>query len=125
MPTLLCACTLALIVCEAMFAFDAVGQSTTSGGPPTGGPPADATRSIGPFPATGQDPGEATRSIGPLPATGQDPGEATRSIGPLPATGQDPAERSARSIECAQKADAQGLEGKTRKHFLHHCRSGI
>jgi hypothetical protein len=108
MPTLLCACTLALIVCEAMFAFDAVGQSTTSGGPPTGGPPADATRSIGPFPATGQDPGEATRSIGPLPATGQ-----------------DPAERSARSIECAQKADAQGLEGKTRKHFLHHCRSGI
>jgi hypothetical protein len=43
---------------------------------------------------------------------------------PLPAGKQDPAERSARSIECAQKADAQGLQGKTRKHFLRECKRG-
>jgi hypothetical protein len=42
----------------------------------------------------------------------------------LPAAKQDPAERSARSIECAQKADAQGLQGKTRKHFLRECKRG-
>jgi psiF repeat len=44
---------------------------------------------------------------------------------PLPAPDRDPAARSARSIECAQKADAQKLEGKPRKHFLHACRSGV
>ena len=43
----------------------------------------------------------------------------------LPAPERDPAARSARSIECAQKADAQRLEGKPRKHFLHVCRSGV
>ena len=37
---------------------------------------------------------------------------------PLPAAKQDPAEQSARSIECAQKADAPGLQGKTRKTLL-------
>jgi hypothetical protein len=42
----------------------------------------------------------------------------------LPAAKQDPAERSARSIECAQKVDAQGLQGKTRKHFLRECKRG-
>jgi hypothetical protein len=42
----------------------------------------------------------------------------------LPAAKQDPAERSARSIECAQKADAQGLQGKTRKRFLRECKRG-
>jgi psiF repeat len=42
----------------------------------------------------------------------------------LPVAKQDPAGRSARSIECAQKADAQGLQGKTRKHFLHECKRG-
>jgi hypothetical protein len=53
------------------------------------------------------------------------------SVGPvrlasesLPAVSQDPAERSARAIECAQKADAQGLQGKTRKHFLRECKRG-
>jgi hypothetical protein len=40
----------------------------------------------------------------------------------LPAAKQDPAERSARSIECAQRADALGLQGKTRKHFLRECK---
>ena len=44
---------------------------------------------------------------------------------PLAAPKRDPGELSARSIECAQKADARGLEGKTRKHFLHECKSGI
>jgi hypothetical protein len=42
----------------------------------------------------------------------------------LSAAKQDPAERSARSIECAQKADGQGLQGKTRKHFLRECKQG-
>jgi psiF repeat len=42
----------------------------------------------------------------------------------LPAAKQDPAERSARSIECAQKAEAQGLQGRTRKHFLRECKQG-
>jgi hypothetical protein len=41
-----------------------------------------------------------------------------------PAAKPDPAERSARSIECAQKADAQGLLGKIRKHFLRECKRG-
>ena len=44
---------------------------------------------------------------------------------PVVAPERDPAERSAKSIECAQKADAQGLQGKNRKHFLHKCRSGV
>jgi len=42
----------------------------------------------------------------------------------LPLSEQDPAVRSAKSIECAQKADARGLVGKQRKRFLHECRSG-
>jgi psiF repeat len=58
--------------------------------------------------------------VGPSPATEAKPGSD-----PLPAPERDPAARSARSIECAQKADAQGLEGKPRKHFLHECRSGV
>jgi psiF repeat len=57
---------------------------------------------------------------GPSPATEVKPGSV-----PLPAPERDPAARSARSIECAQKADAQRLEGKPRKHFLHECRSGV
>jgi len=44
---------------------------------------------------------------------------------PLSAAEQDPAARSARSIECAQKADAQGLRGRTRKHFLHECKRSV
>ena len=42
----------------------------------------------------------------------------------LPLSEQDPAVRSAKSIECAQKADARGLVGKRRKRFLYECRSG-
>jgi hypothetical protein len=42
----------------------------------------------------------------------------------LPLSEQDPAARSAKSIECAQKADVRGLLGKRRKRFLHECKSG-
>jgi hypothetical protein len=42
----------------------------------------------------------------------------------LPAPEQDPAARSAKSMECLQKADAQGLQGKLRRHFLHECKGG-
>jgi len=50
--------------------------------------------------------------------------QITRVADALPAARQDPAERSARSIECAQKADAQGLGGKARRHFLRDCKHG-
>jgi hypothetical protein len=43
---------------------------------------------------------------------------------PIAAASPDPAERSARSIECSQKADAQGLQGKTRRRFLRECKRG-
>jgi hypothetical protein len=42
----------------------------------------------------------------------------------LPLSEEDPAVRSAKSIECAQKADARGLLGKQRKRFLHEGKSG-
>ena len=45
--------------------------------------------------------------------------------GPAVAPERDPAEQSAKSIECAQKADAQGLQGKNRRRFLRKCRSGV
>jgi hypothetical protein len=61
-----------------------------------------------------------------LPATIGDAStvEIKPSSHPLADPERDPAERSARSIECSQKADAQGLQGKIRKHFLHQCKSG-
>jgi hypothetical protein len=57
------------------------------------------------------------------PSGGASVGGTTGSD-PLAAPQRDPAEQSAKSIECAQKADAQGLQGKNRKRFLHKCRSG-
>jgi hypothetical protein len=54
---------------------------------------------------------------------GESPGTKPSSD-PLASPQRDPAERSARSIECSQKADAQALQGKIRKHFLHQCKSG-
>ena len=36
----------------------------------------------------------------------------------------DPAVRTARAIECSQKADAQDLHGKPRKHFMRACKRG-
>ncbi len=41
------------------------------------------------------------------------------------ARNSDPGGRSARSIECSQKADAQDLHGKPRKHFMHRCKGGL
>jgi hypothetical protein len=60
-----------------------------------------------------------------LPA-GMGGGESpdTKASSDLASPQRDPAERSARSIECSQKADAQALQGKIRKHFLHQCKSG-
>ena len=66
----------------------------------------------------------ATAGMGDGAPSGS-PTEVKPGSVPLPTPERDPAARSARSIECAQKADAQGLEGKTRKHFLHECRSGV
>ena len=37
---------------------------------------------------------------------------------------QDAGARSAKSIECSQKADAKDLRGKTRKHFMRDCKHG-
>jgi hypothetical protein len=61
----------------------------------------------------------ATAGMGGGPSSGVNPSSA-----PLRVPEHDPGARSARSIECAQKADAQGLQGKPRKRFLHECRSG-
>ncbi len=38
---------------------------------------------------------------------------------------QDPAARSAKSMECSQKADAQDLHGKPRKRFMRECKHGV
>lgn len=35
-----------------------------------------------------------------------------------------PAVRSAKSKECSAQADSQGLHGKARKKFRHHCMRG-
>jgi hypothetical protein len=37
---------------------------------------------------------------------------------------EDAAGRSAKSIECSQKADVQNLHGKLRKHFMRDCKHG-
>jgi len=37
---------------------------------------------------------------------------------------EDPGARTAKSIECSQKADAQNLRGKPRKHFMRDCKHG-
>jgi hypothetical protein len=58
------------------------------------------------------------------PASGGSAAPAMLASEALAAASPDPAERSARSIECAQKADAQGLQGKTRRHFLRECKRG-
>ena len=44
----------------------------------------------------------------------------------LPAAKQDPAERLCQVDRrmCLFEADAQGLQGKTRKHFLRECKRG-
>ena len=57
-------------------------------------------------------------------ASGGSAAPAVLASDALAAASPDPAERSARSIECAQKADAQGLQGKTRRRFLRECKRG-
>jgi hypothetical protein len=59
---------------------------------------------------------------GGSPSNGARPAKSAPAL--LPSSEQDPAVRSAKSIECAQKADARGLIGKQRKRFLHECRRG-
>ena len=90
-----CAGVLSLIASKTLLTFGAVAQITTAG--MGGGAPSTS--------------GGSSAPVGLVAET-------------LPAAKQDPAERSARSIECAQKADAQGLRGKTRKHFLRECKRG-
>jgi hypothetical protein len=96
---LICACTLSLIASGAVLTLIAAAQTATAGmggAGSRGGPSAD----------------------------GADGGVAENSV-PLPAPDRDPAARSAKAIECAQKADARGLLGKQRKRFLYECRSGV
>ena len=38
---------------------------------------------------------------------------------------EDAGARSAKSMECSQKADAQNLHGKPRKRFMHECKHGV
>ena len=56
------------------------------------------------------------------------PDDTTARPGATKPQGQPGAEdagaRSAKSIECSQKADAQNLHGKPRKHFMHECKHG-
>jgi hypothetical protein len=96
---LICACMLSLIASGALLIFIAAAQTATAGlaGPASGGAPS----------------GDSA-----------DGGVAENSV-PLPAPERDPAVRSAKAIECAQKADARGLLGKQRKRFLHECKSGV
>ena len=61
---------------------------------------------------------------GAAPASGGSAAPAMLASEPLAAANPDPAERSARSSECSQKADARGLQGKTRRRFLRECKRG-
>jgi len=49
---------------------------------------------------------------------------ATDAAPASPHASEDAAARSARSIECSQKADKKGLHGKERKHFMRDCKHG-
>jgi hypothetical protein len=92
--SLVCAGALSLIASNALLTFGAVAQTTAAG------------------------------MVGASSAGGGSPAPVGLVAETLPAAKQDPAERSAKSTECAQKADAQGLQGKTRKHFLRECKRG-
>jgi hypothetical protein len=49
---------------------------------------------------------------------------APDDAGTKPSADSGAAARSAKSIECSQKADAQNLHGKPRRHFMHECKHG-
>ena len=51
----------------------------------------------------------------PAPAAKTTPAPAATAVK------KAPKERSAASLECSKQADAQGLKGKERKKFRHHC----
>ena len=58
-------------------------------------------------------------------AAPDDASGASNSMKPHMTSGsEDAGARSAKSIECSQKADAQNLHGKPRKHFMHECKHG-
>jgi psiF repeat len=92
--SLVCAGALSLIASKTLLTFGAVAQITTAG------------------------------MVGASSAGDGSPATVGLVAETLPAAKRDPAERSARSTECAQNADAQGLQGKTRKHFLRECKRG-
>jgi hypothetical protein len=92
--SLVCAGAFSLIASETLLTFGALAQITTAG------------------------------IVDASPAGGGSLATVRLAAETLPVAKQDPAERSARSIECAQKADAHGLQGKTRKHFLRECKQG-
>jgi hypothetical protein len=92
--SLVCACALSLIASETLLTVGAAAQATTAG--------------VGGFSSVGGDSGAPVMLASETLATAN----------------LDPAEGSARSIECAQKADAQSLQGKTRRHFLRECKRG-
>lgn len=65
--------------------------------------------------------GLAALSLIGQPALALDASDAT----PASSQGaQDAGAKSARSMECLHKADAQNLHGKERKHFLLDCKHG-
>jgi hypothetical protein len=92
--SLVCAGAFCLIVSETLLTFGALAQITTAG------------------------------IVGASFAGGGSVATVRLVAETVPAAKPDPAERSVRSIECAQKADGQGLQGKTRKHFLRECKRG-
>jgi hypothetical protein len=96
---LICACTLCLIASGAVLTLVAVAQTAAAGmaGSASGGGPSGDSAD----------------------------GRVAENSVPLPGPDRDPAARSAKAIECAQKADARGLLGKQRRRFLHECRSGV
>ncbi len=63
---------------------------------------------------------QTTAGMGGAPSGGV--AEMKPNSVPLSAPGPDPAERPAKSIKCAQEADARGLAGRIRKLFLHECK---
>ena len=58
-------------------------------------------------------------------AAAPDASTGALTVKPHVASGpEDAGERSAKSLECSQKADAQNLHGKPRKHFMRDCKHG-
>ena len=92
--SLVCAGALSLIASRTLLTFDAVAQITPAG------------------------------MVGASSAGDGSPATVGLVAETLHAAKRDPAARSARSTECAQKSDAQGLQGKTRKRFLRECKRG-